>query len=89
MRSEANKQRTNAMAAIVGSSALLERIKNTKLINLYDRETSISASTLWANQPVFVHVVRRPGCKLCRVSSHVILISVEPSTGLELATTRV
>jgi hypothetical protein len=56
---------------VVAVGQQMERLKETKLVNAFSQETTIIASSLWQNQPVFFHVVRRPGCKLCRVFSSI------------------
>jgi hypothetical protein len=63
-----NKTNKNLMA-VVAVGQQLERLKETKLVNAFAPENTIIANSLWHNQPVFVQVVRRPGCKLCRVFS--------------------
>jgi hypothetical protein len=53
--------------AVVAIGQQMERLKETKLVNAFSQDNTVTASSLWQNQPVFFHVVRRPGCKLCRV----------------------
>lgn len=49
--------------------ALLNSIKLIKVVNGKASDTIITASKLWADEPVAILVVRRPGCPLCRLDA--------------------
>jgi hypothetical protein len=76
----------NIFTLDMSPTAVFSTIKTTVLSEL-GTNTKITASTLWQDKPVLIHLVRRPGCQFCREQASVLVANrdlITTKLGVEL-----